>query len=119
MTTLATTSDGNTPLSPEELADLIPNLATKEELNEWERENVLRGREWATSERTSPLDAISTNTSESCTRRCSTKRGSGPGSTGAPKKASGFQSIKSEIGLSRCSVTLDIGFRTGRTLPMK
>jgi Fic-DOC domain mobile mystery protein B len=59
MTTLATTSDGNTPLSPEELADLIPNLATKEELNEWERENILRGREWATSERTSPLDAIS------------------------------------------------------------
>ena len=40
MTTITTTSDGNTPLSPEELADLIPNLATKEELNEWERENI-------------------------------------------------------------------------------
>jgi Fic-DOC domain mobile mystery protein B len=59
MTTLATTSDGNTPLSPEELADLIPNLATKEELNEWERENMLRGREWAVGDRTSPTDMVS------------------------------------------------------------
>ena len=59
MTTLATTSDGNTPLSPEELADLIPNLATKEELNEWERENILLAREWATSDRTAPLEIVS------------------------------------------------------------
>ena len=59
MTTLTTTSDGNTPLSPEELADLIPNLATKEELNEWERENILRGREWAIRDRTSPNDMVS------------------------------------------------------------
>ena len=59
MTTLATTSDGNTPLSPEELADLIPNLASKEELNEWERENILRGREWAVGDRTSPTDMVS------------------------------------------------------------
>ena len=59
MTILATTSDGNTPLSPEELAGLIPNLATKEELNEWERENILRGREWAVGDRTSPTDMVS------------------------------------------------------------
>ena len=59
MTALATTSDGNTPLSPEELADLIPNLATKEELNEWNRENILVGREWAISDRTSPIDMVS------------------------------------------------------------
>lgn len=59
MTTLATTSDGNTPLSPEELADLVPNLATKEELNEWERENILLAREWATSDRTAPLEMMS------------------------------------------------------------
>jgi Fic-DOC domain mobile mystery protein B len=59
VTTLVTTSDGNTPLSPEELADLIPNLATKEELNEWERENILLGREWATSDRTAPLQMVS------------------------------------------------------------
>jgi fido (protein-threonine AMPylation protein) len=59
VTTLATTSDGNTPLSPEELADLIPNLATKEELNEWERENILLAREWAISDRTAPLQMVS------------------------------------------------------------
>ena len=34
--------DGNTPLTPEELADLIPNLAAREELNEWERRWALR-----------------------------------------------------------------------------
>jgi Fic-DOC domain mobile mystery protein B len=48
-----------TPLSPEELADLLPNLATKEELNEWERENILRAREWATADRTSPVGMAS------------------------------------------------------------
>ncbi|WP_263366465.1 hypothetical protein [Edaphobacter bradus] len=32
--TLFTTGDGNTPLSPDEQADLIPDLTTKEELNE-------------------------------------------------------------------------------------
>jgi Fic-DOC domain mobile mystery protein B len=44
-------SDANTPLSPEEQADLIPSLATREELNEWERDNILRARQWALSER--------------------------------------------------------------------
>ena len=48
---LMTTSDGNTPLSAEEVADLIPSLATKEELNEWERENILLAREWALKSR--------------------------------------------------------------------
>jgi hypothetical protein len=52
MTTLVTTSDGNTPLSPDELVELIPNLATKEELNEWERENILFARERAIADRT-------------------------------------------------------------------
>jgi Fic-DOC domain mobile mystery protein B len=59
MTILTATSEGNTPLSPEELADLIPNLATKEELNEWERENILRAREWAYADRTSLLGLAS------------------------------------------------------------
>ena len=54
-----TTSGGNTPLSPEELADLLPNLATKEELNEWERENILRARECAIRDRTNPNDMVS------------------------------------------------------------
>jgi Fic-DOC domain mobile mystery protein B len=56
---LQTSSDGNTPLSPEEIADLIPSLATKEELNEWERENILLGREWAFRNRASPAEMVS------------------------------------------------------------
>jgi Fic-DOC domain mobile mystery protein B len=56
VTKITATSDGNTPLSREELADLIPNLATKEELNEWERENILPAREWAVGDRTSAVD---------------------------------------------------------------
>lgn len=50
--TVFTTGDGNTPLSPDEQADLIPNLATKEELNEWERSNILIAYDWALSSRT-------------------------------------------------------------------
>jgi Fic-DOC domain mobile mystery protein B len=45
--TLFTTGDGSTPLSPEEQDDLIPDLATKEELNEWERQNILEAYRWA------------------------------------------------------------------------
>jgi len=56
---LVTNGDGNTPLSPEELAGLIPSLATKEELNEWERENILYAREWATKDRASAVDVVS------------------------------------------------------------
>lgn len=37
----------NTRLSPEELTDLIPSLATQGELNEWENENILEARAWA------------------------------------------------------------------------
>jgi Fic-DOC domain mobile mystery protein B len=46
-----TPDDGNTPLSPEEEADLIPNLATKGELNEWERTNILIAYDWALNSR--------------------------------------------------------------------
>jgi Fic-DOC domain mobile mystery protein B len=52
MMTLFTTGDGNTPLTPDEPADLIPNLATKEELNQWERENILVAYSWALNPRT-------------------------------------------------------------------
>jgi Fic-DOC domain mobile mystery protein B len=45
--TIFTTGDGNTPLSPDEQTDLIPNLATKEELNEFERANILVAYDWA------------------------------------------------------------------------
>jgi Fic-DOC domain mobile mystery protein B len=43
--------DGNTTLSPDEQAELIPNLATREELNEWERQNILEAYAWALDER--------------------------------------------------------------------
>ena len=59
MTSRANTNDGNTPLSPVELRDLIPNLATKEELNEWERENILQARAWAIADRTGAVDLAS------------------------------------------------------------
>jgi len=58
MNLLIPTSDGNTPLSPEELAELIPNLATKEELNEWERQNILSARLWALRDRSTASDIV-------------------------------------------------------------
>jgi Fic-DOC domain mobile mystery protein B len=39
--------DSNTPLSPEEQDDLIPDPSTKEELNEWERQNIVEAYAWA------------------------------------------------------------------------
>jgi Fic-DOC domain mobile mystery protein B len=51
--------DGRTPLSPEEFAALIPSIATKEELNEWERENILRARTWAIADHTGPSGIVS------------------------------------------------------------
>jgi Fic-DOC domain mobile mystery protein B len=44
--TLFAAGDGNTPLSPEEQDQLIPDLTTKEELNEWERQNILEAYGW-------------------------------------------------------------------------
>ena len=39
---------GSTPLSHEELADLIPNhITTQEELNAWEEKNILDAQSWA------------------------------------------------------------------------
>jgi fido (protein-threonine AMPylation protein) len=37
---------GNTSLSPEEQDDLIPDLSTREELNEWERQNIIEAYAW-------------------------------------------------------------------------
>ena len=51
--------EGSTPLTPEELRDLIPNLAAREELNEWERENILRARRWALGRRNFKSDPVS------------------------------------------------------------
>ena len=41
---------GATPLDPDEANDLIPShITTKEQLNEWEAENILEGERWAHS----------------------------------------------------------------------
>jgi len=37
---------GDTTLSPEEQDDLIPDLSTREELNEWERLNIIEAYAW-------------------------------------------------------------------------
>jgi len=44
-------SPGNTPISEDELKALIPNLATRAELNEWERENIILAERWCFSPR--------------------------------------------------------------------
>lgn len=53
---------GNTPIHPDDAAKLIPNLATKKELDEWERQNILEAQKWAFSSRVmksrNPLDDI-------------------------------------------------------------
>lgn len=53
---------GNTPIQPDDAAKLIPNLATKKELDEWERQNILEAQKWAFSSRVmksrNPLDEI-------------------------------------------------------------
>lgn len=45
-------SDGNTPIRPEEAEQLIPQISTMAELNEYEALNILQAQEWAFSTRT-------------------------------------------------------------------
>jgi Fic-DOC domain mobile mystery protein B len=48
--------DAATPLTPEEMRDLIPaHIAYRRELNEAEQENIVRAQEWALSRRRDPL----------------------------------------------------------------
>ena len=53
---------GNTPLHPDDAAQLIPSLATRKELDEWERTNILGAQNWAFNPRVmrsrDPLDEI-------------------------------------------------------------
>lgn len=53
---------GNTPLHPDEAKQLIPNLATRKDLDEWETQNILQAQEWAFNPRVlstrNPLDEI-------------------------------------------------------------
>jgi fido (protein-threonine AMPylation protein) len=45
-------SDGNTPIRPEEVEQLIPKISTMKELNEYEALNILAAQTWAFSNRT-------------------------------------------------------------------
>ena len=48
--------DAATPLTPEEMRDLIPaHIAYRRELNEAEQENIVRAQEWALKRRRDPL----------------------------------------------------------------
>ena len=48
--------DAATPLTPEEIRDLIPaHIAYRRELNEAEQENIVRAQEWALKRRRDPL----------------------------------------------------------------
>lgn len=38
---------GNTPIDPDEMAGLIPDISLKQELNEYERKNILEAHKWA------------------------------------------------------------------------
>jgi len=49
MSALLSQSPGNTPVSADEIDGLIPNLATRAELNEWERENIILAERWCFS----------------------------------------------------------------------
>lgn len=64
MTTIPNLNErpGNTPLHPDDAAQLIPNLATRQELDEWERTNILAAQNWAFNSRVmrrrDPLDEL-------------------------------------------------------------
>ena len=53
-----TDGEGNTPLTPEELDDLIPALTTKQDLNEWEEKNIILARTWADTDRTTAIEVV-------------------------------------------------------------
>jgi Fic-DOC domain mobile mystery protein B len=59
MTLFTPEHEGNTPLSPEESLGLLPNLSTREELNQWERENILKAGDWALRQGFNPLNIVS------------------------------------------------------------
>jgi len=60
MTSTHTAGLGNTLLDPDELAQLIPSLSTKKELDMWERRNILAAHNWVLNPRvlkkTDPFD---------------------------------------------------------------
>jgi Fic-DOC domain mobile mystery protein B len=64
MTTIPNLNEtpGNTPLHSDDAAQLIPNLAARQELDEWERTNILAAQNWAFNARVmrtrDPMDEV-------------------------------------------------------------
>jgi Fic-DOC domain mobile mystery protein B len=56
--TLFEDAEGNTPLSAEESIGLLPSLSTKAELNQWERENILKAVRWVQGLALKPLNVV-------------------------------------------------------------
>lgn len=54
--------EGATPLDPDTISGLIPNLTTQAELNEFEARNVLLGERWAMRARGDNRDVLSSTT---------------------------------------------------------
>jgi hypothetical protein len=48
--------DDATPIRPEDLDDLIPDLKTQEELNEFEQRNIGLAEQWANALRVLPIE---------------------------------------------------------------
>ena len=98
--TLFTTGDGNTLLSPEEQGDLIPDLTTKEELNEWERQNILEAAAWALDRRNlNRKDPFSEAYVRELHLRMFDQTWKWAGAIGQRKRTSGFRTTRS---LKRC-----------------
>ena len=88
---LLATGDGNTPLSPDELRDLILDLTIKEELNEFEFENILEARRWALSKvrNSSRSPLLRKPMCEAFTGACLIRRGDGQAVTEPGKEHRG------------------------------
>lgn len=70
---------GTTPISADEVRYLIPSVATHQELNQRERENILSARRWAFSPRArrTPQTCWIIFLCGSCIGACSMKYGAG------------------------------------------
>lgn len=111
---MVTTGDGNTPLSPEEEADLIPNLATRGELNEWERQNILEAWAWALDAKTiQRLDPLGESYVRELHLRMFDQTWKWAGKYRATEKNIGALTIKYAIRLECCLAMPGTGSITG------
>jgi hypothetical protein len=103
-------SPGKTPLEPDELAQLIPNLATKGELDQWERKNIVEAHEWALNpRRVRPAIHLPSLIFVNFTEECSIAPGNGLVLIGTRRKTSESSGMKSENESPHSLETLVIG----------